>query len=162
MHIVNRQQALTFLRQRGIPGEVIRALGDYSQGDPNANLPPVYSEDKTFYAGGGSQGGVQVVQPTLYQNLTSYSLYPFVIANASQQILPSNAKRQFLMVQNVSGNSKNLWVNFSSGAGVDNGFLLSDGQGIILDTNPPNNSIQCYFDDTTPQSGIIVEGAPTF
>lgn len=138
MRQVNRQQALAFLRQRGTPPEVIRALGDYSQGDPNTNLPPVYSENKTFYAGGGSQGGVQIVQPTLYQNLTSYSLYPFVIANASQQILPANPKRQFLMVQNVSGNSKKLWVNFSSGAGVDNGFLLADGIGIVFDTNPPD------------------------
>lgn len=161
MHIVNREQALNFLRQRGVPAPVRRALGDYSEDDPNVYNSPVYNQDRTFYAPGGTQGGVQLVQPTLYQNVTSYSVYPFVIANASQQILPANSKRQYLLVQNVASSAANLWVNFTSGASIGNGILLAQDQGIIFDFACPNNSVNCYYDNGTPLAGVAIEGAPT-
>ncbi len=163
MRILSKDQALNYLRHRKMPIEVMRAFGDYQQ-DSNVGqrTNDVYDESSVFYAGGGKQGGVQLTEPTIYKNNTSFSVYPFVIGTVqgSVQIVPQNLKRQWLLIQNQSAAS-DMYINFSSGAGVGNGILLAFGQGIVIDTGVPNNSINVFFNNATPQAGVLVEGAPT-
>ena len=108
MRVVTRQQALNFLRQQKTPIEVMRAFGDYQQ-DPSVGVrtSDVYDESTVFYAGGGKQGGVQLTEPTLYKNNTSFSVYPFVIGTAqgSVQIVPPNLKRVWVLIQNQCARS---------------------------------------------------------
>ncbi len=163
MRILSKPEALRYLRQQKMPIEVMRAFGDYQQDDNvGQRTNDVYDESSVFYAGGGNQGGVTLTQPTVYQNNTSFSVYPFVIGTAqgSVQIVPQNLKRMWLLIQNQSAAS-NLYVNFSSGANVGNGILLAFGQGIVIDVNVPNNSVNVFFNNATPQAGVLVEGAPT-
>ncbi len=163
MRIVSKTQALAYLRQQKTPIEVLRAFGDYQQDDNvGQRTNDVYDETQVFYAGGGNQGGVQLVAPTVYQNNTSFSAYPFVVGSVqgTVQIVPQNLKRMWLLIQNQSA-ANNLWVNFSSGASPGNGLLLAFGQGIVIDVNVPNNSINVFFDNPTPQQGVVIEGAPT-
>ncbi len=163
MQILSKAQALNYLRSQKMPIEIMRAFGDYQQ-DSNVGqrTNDVYDESSVFYAGGGNQGGVQITQPIIYANNTSFSTYPFVIGTAqgSTQIVPQNLKRMWLLVQNQSAAS-NLYINFSSGASVGNGILLGFGQGIVIDVNVPNNSVNIFFNNATPQPGVLVEGAPT-
>ncbi len=163
MRVLTKPQALAYLRQQKLPIEVRRAFGDYQEDDNvGQRTGDVYDESRVFYAGGGTQGGVQIVQPTVFQNNTSYTSYPFVIGTAqgSTQIVPQNQKRMWLMIQNQSSGS-DMYVNFSTGAGVNNGILLGAGVGLVIDYNPPNNSINVFFNNATPQAGVLVEGAPT-
>lgn len=163
MRILSKSEALNYLRRQKAPIEVRRAFGDYQE-DENVGLRTndVYDEERVFYAAGGNQGGVQLVAPTIYQNNTSFSTYPFVIGTTqgSTQIVPQNLKRMWLLIQNQS-TASDMYVNFSSGAGVGNGIKLSFGVGIVIDVNVPNNSINVFFNNATPQAGVIVEGAPT-
>ena len=169
MKIVSKQQALAYLRQQKMPIEVLRAFGDYQQ-DANVGqrTNDVYDESQVFYAGGGNDGGVgvQMVTPPIIKNNMSFTLYPFRLNIASNVVVQANPKRTFLMVQNQSvaggGVATDLFFNFTSGAGPNNGVLLSDGQGVFFDIVCPNNAITCAFNSNTAAQGIVVEGAPTF
>jgi hypothetical protein len=159
MQLISKRQALAYLREKRAPAAVIRALGEYSEDDANTHNQDRYNERSVFYAPGGTEGGFEIKNPPLIKNVNSFATYPFVIANTSFSILPANQKRSLLLVQNQSGTA-DLYVNFSSDAGVNNGILLVAGAAVILDTVCPNNSVAVFFDSATNEPGIVIEGAP--
>jgi hypothetical protein len=160
---VTRTQAIEYLRRSGAPLPIVRALGDYGDGDPNTHNQDGYNERELFYASNGSAGGVSIVRPEVYQNINSFASYPFVIgaSGLSQQIIPMNPRRTLLLVQNLSA-AANLYINFSADASASSGILLTFGNGIIFDTVCPNNSISVFYAGGVNEPGIVVEGAPQF
>lgn len=162
LRMVTRQEANEFLRRAG--------LGMVSDG---GNSP--YDESDVFRGGSGTDSGYsinaqtrlpQVIKPDIVLNLTSFATYPFALSrssgnNGSVQIVPSNPRRTFLLVQNQD-TSADMYLNFSSGAAVGSGILLIAGQGIFFDTDKgtPNNSVFVFMNSATAAPGVVVEGAP--
>lgn len=172
MNIVQRNQLVGFLRQKGAPRQLRAMLGDYSEDDRNTFNAPAYDETDVFNgATGGTDTGFSIqaamssqpvgLPPMVQKNLNSFAVYPFAIGSAdgSRTILPYNPKRTILIAQNNS-TTDILYLNFSSDANLTS-LQLAVGVAVILDYTCPNNSISVFFNNATPQSGIIIEGAPS-
>lgn len=173
MNLLQQKQVAYWLKRTGAPVGLRQALGDYSEDDRNTFNRPPYNEQDVFNGGaGGTDAGVSVqaamtqgaigVPPMIQKNIISYALYPFAIGtgNGAVTILPYNAKRTLLIIQNQSA-ADDLYVNFGSDASVNSGLILAAGVGLVLDTSPPNNSISVFYNNATPQGGVIIEGAPS-
>lgn len=138
------------------------ALGDYGQDDPNTGHHPLYNEGDVFRAVANPEGNVaQFAAPQqVVRNRNSFTMYPFSIVNAPVAILPSNERRNFLLIQNQSG-TDDLLFNLSGDAGPNNGVLLVPGAGVFFDIVCPYNGLSIAFPAaSTNQPGCVVEGAP--
>ena len=153
MRVLQKQRdALAYLQDRRAPAHVVKALGDLI--DEAESLWRTNS-DGIFQ---GSPGALQttVNTPPQYTNYNTSFVAPFVTGRTSSQVLPTNPLRTFLLIQNLSAAS-NLYFNLGSGAGVNSGVLLSAGQGIVFDNTSPSDSINVYYDNATPQQGVVLE-----
>lgn len=154
---ISNAQAQALIRQHGARSS---QLGDYGNDDPNTLRPPVvYSEREVFRSGTTISRDVPTV---LTPNRINFLVTPFsqALASGSQQILPANELRQFLMVQNQSTVAI-MYVNFGVSAGINVGIQLYPAQGIILDTVVPANAVYIFVDNATNEPGAVVEGALT-
>jgi hypothetical protein len=159
MRVISQAQALHYLRTKGAPLAVRRALGDYSTSDPNTGpVESPYNEEQVFAGNmGGPNGGIQVVNAPIVRNIINYTTLR--IAGAGNRGFIANDKRVFLLVQNFASSGSTLWVNFGVGAGVENGLELVAGAGILLDTNVGQNSVDVFTAGAS--AGIMIEGAPS-
>lgn len=137
-----------------------RQLGDYGDDDPNTLRPPVvYSEQEVFRSGARISREIpSVIEP----NRINFLVTPFsqALAAGSQQILPANEMRQFLMVQNQSTVAI-MYVNFGVSAAVNVGIQLYPAQGIVFDQKVPANAVYVFVDNAANQPGAVIEGALT-
>lgn len=154
---ISNAQAQALIRQRAPHA---RQLGDYGNDDPNTLHPPaVYSEADVFRSGATISRDVPTV---IIPNRINFLVTPFsqAVAAGSQQILPANEMRQFLMVQNQSTVAI-MYVNFGVSAGVNVGIQLYPAQGIVFDQKVPANAVYVFVDNATNEPGAVVEGALT-
>lgn len=168
MRRVTTQQLAQELYRRGFtPPVTRRALGDYSEGDPNIANNNIYNERDIFRGentstGYASSGDVSAVMApiTVVRNRNFFNLINFAyqLTDGSRQLLPSNEMRTFLTVQNQSL-ADLMYVNFTSEAGVNVGLELYPAQALIFDTIVPYNSINILVNSATAQIGAVCEGA---
>lgn len=156
MKHANRNEVAAYLRNLNAPERIIRgALGEYGE----------YSEDTVFNSSAGRLAEQRTSIEMPPRSRVSFTCYVFHTSNTSGnngsvQILPSNDRRQFLLVQNqAASGGGNLYVNFSGDAGLNIGIQLVPGGGVFFDYVCPYNAVAIYFDSATVLSGVIVEGA---
>lgn len=167
MSRVTRSQAVAYARQRGLPANVIAALGDYSEGDSNTHPNGRYNESTVFRSpfpgetpGPGTQRPDGLVQPPMEANLSAASTSIFNTFPGSVQVGQFNPRRNLIIIQNQA--NTNLYVNFGAGASLNNGVQFAPGEGLVLDQGVPGNAVWYAF-GANPTSGaaIFVEGALT-
>lgn len=166
-------EANALMQSRGLPnmrpigaGPAIRPagarpLGDYGESDPNTGHHPGYSESQVFRSEVNPEGQTQrfVQEAPVIRNRNAFTMYPFSIFNTPVYILPSNERRNFLLIQNQSAAS-DLYFNLSGDAGVNVGVLLVPGAGVFFDVVCPYNGLSIIMDSATNEPGCVVEGAP--
>jgi len=151
-NLATQKQALAYLQDRRAPAAVVKAFGDLIE-----DAEAVWQTDpRGLFEGAAGQLSTTVVTPPQFTNYNTSFIAPFVTGRTSVIVLPSNQRRTMLLIQNLSAAS-NLYFNFSGGASPNNGVLLSFGEGIIFDSICPSDSVNCYYDNATPQLGIVLE-----
>lgn len=82
---------------------------------------------------------------------------PKTVTNASAQMLPANANRQYLLIQNRDP-SGILYVNFGAGAATTaNGVQIAPGGSYELDLVVPTTAVQCIGSIANNPNVLIVE-----
>lgn len=158
MQLLNRAQALNWLRARSVPKAVLLGLGDYAD-DPNVGDRSAYDETSVFRAAGyGSitQPAAVIAAPIVTSGI-AYTIYP--INGQGGASLNANPKRVVFLAQNNSATGgPNLYVNFGNSAAPNNSILLVPGAGILFDISAPTNTAYLFF--PSAGNGIYLEGAP--
>lgn len=164
MQRATKDQVAAYLRAIGAPPPIVRgALGDYGDNSAINPVPP-----NTYGAGvfnAPSAAALQAREPAPVQpfvaNNTKFSAYFLQIGTAqgSVNVLPSNNRRTLVLFQNQS-TATNMYINFAQDAGLNQGLLLAPGVGVFFDYVCPSDSINVFFNNATPQPGLVLEGAP--
>ena len=154
---------------------------NYGEQDPEtfpaANSPWLnnrpYSETPVFNATGrggttsvpgatdySTAAGAMVAAPT-WTNPVVFTAFPFSAGTAQSKpsplIVPANAQRCAILIQNLSGVS-NLYVNFGGPANANLGVLLVPDGSMLLDVVCPNNDVYIFFPNAAPQPGVAYQG----
>lgn len=96
-----------------------------------------------------------------WENLYTASSFPFIVGNVSQQIIPANPRRSYLLIQNKS--AATMFINFGSGASAFIGFRLLVGESLPFTGGERGGSF-CPADSihvigaAANQEGVIIEG----
>lgn len=155
--ISNARAALAYLRRAPVDPNAVRAFGDLI--DEAESSWRTSTGGEVFTATQGSLAYSPNAAPPAAPNFVNYNtsfLAPFVIANTSTQILPQNNKRTLLLIQNLSSSS-DLYFALGGGASINNGILLAADQGIVFDSVCPTDSLNVFFNNASPQQGIVME-----
>lgn len=96
-----------------------------------------------------------------WENLYTASLFPFVIGTISQQIIPANPRRTYLLIQNKS--AATMLVNFGQGATAFAGVNLLVGESLPFAGGErggafcPSDSVN-IVGGAANSEGVLIEG----
>jgi hypothetical protein len=106
----------------------------------------------------------QELEDDPYSNPIQFALTThFMIGtDPSRQVLAQNKRRQFLLIQNLSGEDPTvaLFVNFGNDASVLSGLSIAGGESVIFDQHVPNNSVHLFINAQETTQIVIIEGSP--
>jgi hypothetical protein len=148
----SQRDALAYLQDRRAPPQVVKAFGDLIE-DAENNYA---TRTDGVFTSTNSGGLVPTASPQIYLNTNTSYIAPFVTADTSTPVLPQNPLRKLLLVQNLSL-ANDLYFSLGGGASVYNGVLLTAQQGVIFDIVCPSDSVNVFFDNATPQPGLVLE-----
>lgn len=122
----------------------------------------VAAQSIIFYVGNGTSADSSKIGGSIAIASTPSPAVAFTqaapgVGVASAELLPANADRRFLLVQNTSTGGQNVFLNLAGAAATTGGVKLAPGASLVLDVATPSAAINAIA-DAAGAAVAVVEG----
>ncbi|WP_312129343.1 hypothetical protein [Diaphorobacter nitroreducens] len=125
------------------------------------NTVRIFIGDEKFIDGLQGTANIGVMPPVDVQSTVvpraAFTNAAVNVTNASAQIKPANAGRQYMMVQNKDA-AASVWLSFGAAATTANGIKIGPGgsweSGVVV----PSNAVHAIGDTAGNANVVVVEG----